>query len=125
MRSLFVKHRGWLIACFVAVAFSMIVSPREVRDISTSRLQGLIKDQEVASITVIESKAGNGEEYTAEITLTSAAMRKYGQFGADFPSSAGEPHFVCSIGNSREEVKQWREKLSNRDNTKILVGKHF
>ena len=119
MRNLFVKYRGWLIAFFAAIAFSMIVSPREVRDISMGRLQGSIKNQEVASITIVESNAGNQERYTAEITLTPAAMRKYSQLGADFPSFAEEPHFVCLVGNSMEEVNQWKNSLMNRDKIKI------
>ncbi len=111
MKNLISKYRGWLITFCLAIAFSGIISPPQIREISNSRLQKFIQDREVASITIVESKAGIRENYIAEITLTPAASEKYSQLMAGILFAEEGPHFVCSIGNSREDVDRWKDNL--------------
>ncbi|WP_373513374.1 hypothetical protein [Persicitalea sp.] len=108
MENLISKYRGWLVAFCLAIAFSFVISPQQTREISNSRLQKVIEDREVASISIVESKAGIRGKYTAEITLTTAASEKYSQLTAGISSPEEGPHFVCSIGNSREEFDRWK-----------------
>lgn len=123
MKNLISKYRGWLITFCLAIAFSMVISPSQTRDISSSRLQKLIKDREVVSISIVKSKAGVQGKYRAEITLTPAASEKYSQLTAGISFAEEGPHFVCSIGNSVDEVNQWKEGLLNRNGVKFSFDK--
>lgn len=119
MKNLIYKYRGWLIACFMAVTLSVLISSPQIREISYTRLQKLIIDKEVAGITITQSKRGIPERYIAEITLTPAASEKYSQLTAGISPTQEVPHFVCSIGNLREEVDQWKEGLAGRVKIKV------
>ncbi|GHB89176.1 hypothetical protein GCM10007390_51600 [Persicitalea jodogahamensis] len=74
-------------------------------------MQKLVEEQEVASITIVKSNAGIREKYIAEISLTPAAAEKYSQLAAGISPFGKDSHFVCSIGNSREDVNRWKDNL--------------
>lgn len=125
MKNLITKYRGWVISGFLAMALSMIISSPQARNISETRLQRLITDREVAQITIVENKKGIRRTYIAEITLTPAASEKYSQLTAGLLSSKEVPHFVCSIGNSREEVNRWKAGLSDQGRIKFSLDNFF
>jgi hypothetical protein len=113
MKSLLVTYKGWLIAITLGVALSVLFSYPATRQISQAYLQDLIKRQEVAAIRIVKSRFSVQGQYTAEITLTPAAMKRYKQHGVVFASSKKSPHFMTVAGSSTEEVKKWKIDLSN------------
>jgi hypothetical protein len=125
MKATILTYQGWLLTLCLAIVLSLIVSPARIRPISADYLQNLIENREVASITIVEKEPGIRERYTAEITLTPAARKKYDQLRATFLNPEKGPHFISAIGSSESDVRIWKEGLQARDKIRFAFTRRY
>lgn len=123
IKSVVIKYKGWLVTLCLGLGFSMLTNYSTVRQISTNYLRDLINRQEVASITTVKNSLSIRDRYTAEITLTPAALRRYKQQGVTL-SSLG-PHFSTFAGSSRQEVDQWETNLKEENRQPLPIKKGY
>jgi|GEM_PF-5954031 len=125
MKSIGMKYKGWLITLFLGIAVPMLTNYHTVRHISTDYLGDLINRQEITRITVVKDRLSIRERYTAEITLTSNALKRYSQKGVTFSPSKVGPHFVVFAGSSTSEVNQWEQNLKDGNRNRFPVEKGY
>lgn len=125
MNAIFLNYRGWLLTFSLAIALSILISHRGARSISGDYVRNLTKKQEIAGITIVDTKPDIRERYIAEITLTPAAQKKYDQLGAAIPSSEKGPHFVSAIGSSERDVSRWKEGLHARNKIRFSSVRRY
>lgn len=123
IKSVVLKYKGWLATLCLGVGFSMLTNYSTVRQISTNYLRDLINRQEVTSITTIKNSLAIRNRYTAEISLTPAALKRYKQQGVTL-SSLG-PHFSAFAGSSRQEVDQWEANLKKGNRQLLFLKKGY
>jgi hypothetical protein len=97
----------------------------KVRQISTNYLHDLINRREIANVTIVKNRLSIREQYTAEITLTSVALKRYSQLGVTFSTSEMGPHLVVFAGSSMDEVNQWERNLKDGNRNTFFVEKSY
>lgn len=123
MKSIVVKYKGWFVVLSVGIALSILLNNPTVRHISPTYLRHLINRQDISHITVVKNRLPIPERYTAEITLTPAALERYRQKGAKF-SKMG-PHLLVFAGSSTSEVNQWEQNLKDRNRNSFSLKKDY
>ena len=125
MKSTIVKHKGWLVTLCLGVVLCTLMNYHKVRQISTNYLHDLINRREIANVTIVKNRLSIREQYTAEITLTSVALKRYSQLGVTFSTSEMGPHLVVFAGSSMDEVNQWERNLKDGNRNTFFVEKSY
>lgn len=125
IKSVVAKYKGWFVTLCLGVGLSMLTNYHTVRQISTSYLRDLINRQEVAHIAIVKNRLAIRGRYTAEITLTATALKRYKQQGVNFSSLKLGPHFSTFAGSSTEEVAQWETNLKGENRQSLSIKKSY
>lgn len=123
MKLIVINYKWVVVTLFVGMVLAILLINPTVRRISPTYFRYLINRRDIAQITVVRNRLAIRERYTAQITLTPAALRRYGQKGAKF-SKMG-PHLLVFAGSSTSEVNQWEQNLKDSNRNSFSLEKDY
>lgn len=123
MKSIVVKYKGWFVTLSVVIVLCILLISPTVRQISPAYFRYLVNRRDIAHVTIVENRQGTRGRYTAEITLTPTALKRYSQKGAKFSETG--PHFLVFAGSSTSEVKEWEQNLKDSNRNSFSLEKDY